>query len=329
MSITYIQTAGMDWIKTLRKDPIPVLLEAAPLPIRYQVMVDILGDTESEDVEALQQNLRKHQPRRKYFAEQNEQGLWPILTPVDKLAPKQILTLQLLRQLEVLHELIELAATNKQEKALLGMREVIRLIAENEFSLRLHQLSQAIYLAFVLKLEGNPIIKQLVRELIGRQNSDGGWSSLPGEPASCIWTTQFFLWCMGHSQKFKKNRSLKKGLGYLRQHLLEPDQSKLLPGMQAWDTLISGTSGLSILTGGSLRYLEVEQLFHDGTRDRKITKRVDWLLDQQLKSGLWPSIVGRDRQGDHLVTLRTLRVLKHFQTLRLLETQHYDDDSDE
>lgn len=322
------KSSDIPWISSLKIDPIPVLLDSAPLPVRYLIHKDILDDTESDDVLALQKNLRKHRPRRKLLSEQDESGLWS-LSPSSQLSEPQRKTLQLLRQLEVLHELLDMTVTGKTERALLGMREVLRLLAENDFELRLHHESQAIYLAIIYGLEGNPIIKELIWDILKRQNSDGGWSSMQGEPGSCVWSTQFFLFAIGHSEKFKKNRTLLKGLSYLRDHRLKEGQSELIPGMQAWDTFHSGYTGLSILGGGSLRSLEVEQLYHDQSRDRKIEKLIDWLLQVQLKTGMWPNIVGRDSMGDAMVSLRVLRVLKHFEGLRVDETQLYDDEDEQ
>ncbi len=315
------------WMASLKKDPIPVLLKAAPLPIRYQVLRDILDDTDSEDLLLLQNNLRKHQPRRKKLGEQNAEGLWPLGGSVKGLNEKQIQTLQFIKQTETLHELSELLVTHKSEKAILGMREVIRYLAEKDLPLRFHHVTQAIYLAISFKLDGNPIIKQLIRDILVQQNPDGGWSSLASEKDSCIWSSLFFLWTMGHSSIFQGNRSVQKGLKYVRENQLLEDQSHLLPGMQAWDTLITGTSGQGLITGGTLRYLETLQLLAGDQRDRKVDKLLDWLMEVQLKSGLWPSIVNRDKQGDHLVTLRVLKVLKHFQTQRVNETLDYEKNS--
>ncbi|MCF6237288.1 MAG: hypothetical protein L3J79_00475 [Candidatus Marinimicrobia bacterium] len=314
----------LPWVVQLKKNAIPILLDAAPLPVRYLVFRDILEDTSSPDFEALQKNLRKHQPRRKKLAAQNSQGLWPIAGSVKGLDGRQIQTMQFLAQVEALHELSELLLTEKSEKAMLGMREVVRYLAEKDLRLRLHPITQAIYLAIHFKLEGSPIIKQLIRDILSEQNADGGWSSLPDDKQSCIWSSLFFLWTMGHSEKFPGNRVLQKGLGYLRENLLMADRSLLLPGLQTWDTLITGSSGLSAITGGSLRYLETLQLYADDRKDRKAEKLLDWLMDIQLKNGLWPSIVGRDRQGDHNVTLRVLKVMKHFQGRRLQEALDYD-----
>lgn len=314
------------WMNNFHKNPITTLLKAAPLPIRYQLVLDVLDDSSSEDFLALQKNLRKHQPRRKILAEQGTNGLWPIDGKTSGLNDAQIQTLQLLKQLEVLQGLLDYSVTGKQEKVMLGMREVLRALAEQDIPLRLHHQAQAIYLAIVYQLEGSPIIKQLIRDIIARQNSDGGWSSLPAESSSCYWSSLFFLWALGQSEKFRENRAIKKGLKYLEGKLLQEGESTLLPGMQVWDTLIAGTSGLSIISGGTLRYLETIKLIDGKNNDRKTYKLLDWLMDAQLKTGLWPSIVGRDRQGDFGVTLRVLKVLKHFQTQRVQETLKYDSD---
>ncbi len=314
------------WMINFKKNPIPILLKAAPLPVRYQLVSDILEDSSSEDFLALQKNLRKHQPRRKLLGEQNADGLWPIDGKTSGLDEAQIQTLQLLKQQEVLHELLGFSVTHKQEKVMLGMREVLRSLAEQKLPLRLHHQSQAIYLAISYHLEGNPIIKQLIRHLIAQQNPDGGWSSLENETSSCYWSSLFFLWTLGQSENFSKNRAIKKGLKYIESKVLQEGESKLLPGMQVWDTLISGTSGLSIISGGTLRYLETIKLIDGNNKERKTYKLLDWLIDAQLKTGLWPSIVGRDKQGDFDVTLRVLKVLKHFQTQRVQETLKYDSD---
>ncbi|NQV30431.1 MAG: hypothetical protein HQ508_06050 [Candidatus Marinimicrobia bacterium] len=311
-------------MRNFKKNPIPMLLKAAPLPIRYQLLVDVLEDSSSEDFLALQKNLRKHQARRKLLADQQPDGLWALGGKTSGLSEHQLQMLQFLKQLEVLHELLDMSVTYKQEKIMLGMREVLRTLAEKDLPLRLHHLTQAIHLAIVYKLEGNPIIKRIVREILARQNADGGWSSLVHENETCIWSTQYFLWTLGQSENFKGNRSLKKGLKYLQSQLLQSGQSKLLPGMQAWDTLISGTSGLSVISGGTLRYLETLQIVDDSARERKTNKLLDWLIDAQLKDGLWPSIVNLDRQGEFSVTLRVLKVLKHFQTQRVQETLNYE-----
>ncbi len=312
------------WMVNFKMNPIPVILKAAPLPVRYQLVTDILEDTTSDDFLALQKNLRKHQPRRKLLAEQNAKGLWPVGGKITGLSDAQIHTLQLLKQQEVLHELLEFSVTHKQEKVMLGMREVLRSLAEQELEMRLHHQSQAVFLAITYQLEGNPIIKELIRDIIARQNSDGGWSSLPDETSSCYWSSLFFVWTLGQSDNFRKNRALKKGLKYLESKVLQEGESILLPGMQVWDTLISGTSGLSIISGGTLRYLETIKLVDSDNKDRKTYKLLDWLIDAQLNTGLWPSIVSRDKQGDFGVTLRVLKVLKHFQSQRVQETLKYD-----
>lgn len=312
------------WLDRLAKNPLPVLLKAAPLPVRYQLLRDVLDDESSEDFLALQKNLRKHEVRRKLLNEQSDLGLWPIAGSTKDLDEKQVQTLQFVTQLETLHELLNLLVTGKQEKVKLGMREVIRYLAENEIPLRIHHLTQAVFLAISFDLDKNPIIKELIRDILRRQNADGGWSSLPGETDSCIWSSLFILWTLGHSETFRRNRSLKKGIQYVEANLLSGDHSRLLPGMQPWDTLISGTHGLSILSGGTLRYLETVQLYAGEKRSRKAEKLLDWLIHTQLKTALWPSIVSRDKQGDHVVTLRVLKVVKHFESQRINQTMNFD-----
>jgi len=314
------------WLTTIKRDPISILFKAAPLPIRYQLLTDIFEDSSSDDFLALQQNLRKHKPRRKLLADQNEEGLWPIDGNTSGLSEPQLQTLQRLKQQEVLHELLDFSVTHKQEKTQLGMREVLRSLAEQTLDMRLHHQTQAIFLAITYQLEGSPIVKQLIRDLIAQQNSDGGWSSMPAEKESCYWSTVFFLWTIGQSKNFRENRAIKKGLKYLQDRVLQEGESKLMPGMQVWDTLISGTSGLSIIAGGTLRYLETIQIIDVNNSDRKTYKLLDWLIDAQLKTCLWPSIVGRDRQGEFGVTLRVLKVLKHFQTQRVAESRKYESD---
>jgi len=323
MTVDVRDLGHFPWLAALSRNPLPTLLDAAPLPIRFQILKDLLDDQQSADFLSLQQNLRKHQPRRKLLAAQDAQGRWPIGSSTRGLQPDQLATLQFIRQMEVLHELAELQTTRKQHKAELGMREVIRYLAATpDQQLRLHHYIQAIYLALRYELFGNPIIKQLVWELLKHQNADGGWSSLAGEPSD-YWTTLWLVNTLGTAAQFQKNRSLRKALKYLSEHYLHGDQSRLLPGLPAWDTLLSGTQGLAVLSGGSLRLLETLQLYETETIDRLQDKLISWLTDIQLKNGLWPSIVKRDRQGDHGVSLRVLKALKHFYEQRQVLTAAY------
>lgn len=300
----------------LAVNPVPILMQAAPLAIRFQVLRDLLGQEGSEDYSSLQRNLRKQQARRKLMNEQGGQGLWPLPGDFHQLSEEQRETLQFIHQLEVLNTLLDLMVTQKQEKVRQGMEAVLAYLERPSESLRMHHLVHAIYLATVFQLDSRPVIKQLIWTLLKRQNVDGGWTSLEGESASCIWTSLFFLWTLGQGDHSQANRTIQKGLEYLEASLLRPDQSQLIPGMQAWDTLISGTQGLAVLGGGTLRYLEMIQLLNPEELPRKSRKLLKWLTDIQLKNGLWPAIAHRDKKGDFGVTLRVLKVLKHFQLRR-------------
>jgi hypothetical protein len=102
---------------------------------------------------------------------------------------------------------------------------------------------------------------------------------------------------------------LTNALEYVQSNRLGVGLSPLLPDIQAWDHLHTGSQGLNVIQGGTLRVLEARALL--GLKlDRPARKMFNWLQDQQLPNGHWPAIAGRDKHGDEWVTLRVLKLYR-------------------
>jgi len=297
-------------------------MSSGSLPVRFFLFRDILDDDSSEDYNALKRNLRKHKPRRSLLARQNAEGLWPLEMSTKGLAPQQVQTLQILQQLEKLHELVDLGITRKQEKVQSQLVYLIRKMdKDGRLPGRFYHHAQAVYLFIVLGLEGNEHADKAIHYLLDAQQPNGAWSTdHPGESddQSCLWTTMFILWALTQSSKLRHRQEVTEGIDYLVTNILAPDQSSILPGIQAWDQFYTGYSGQAMLHGGTLRLLETLAMA-EWPIDRKIRKLLDWLEAQQLRNGHWPSIAGRDRRGDEAVTLRVLRVFKYYAKHRFVD----------
>ncbi|MCK4689060.1 MAG: hypothetical protein KAT41_02070, partial [Candidatus Marinimicrobia bacterium] len=65
-----------------------------------------------------------------------------------------------------------------------------------------------------------------------------------------------------------------------------------------------------LFRGGTLRFVETLSNLPDTYDHPKSKKAVNWLIDNQLPSGLFPAIAGKSTQGDYNVTLRVITALK-------------------
>jgi len=313
-----------EWLDGLRADPVKVLKREADLPERFFLMRDVLRDNYSEAYEGVKKNLRKFRPRRLLMQQQSEAGSWPITTPIKGLSPEQLKILQFLRQTEVLHRLYDYTATLSQERVKSGMVQLIRNLdtTSGAFPGNLPQHAHALLVTGLYGLQGNPLIKQAQLYTFHQQRKDGGWldpAYLPVEMdeskvASCIWTTMILTYAISLSPDMRKRAGARRAVEFLFDHLLQENSTTLLQDPSAWDQLAYGYSGVGILHGGSLRFLEILMQMQ-WPLEKRVWKLLDWLKSVQLSSGLWPAIVKNAQSGDAMVTVRVLRVMKYFTTL--------------
>lgn len=305
------------WVRALPKDPIKLLLDSASLPVRFFVFRDVLNDTSSDDFHALKRNLRTHQPRRLILNAQNGDMIWPLSTDLKGLSEEQVETLSFLLQLENLNELLDLGITRKQERVQVVLVHLLKQMDEDgRFPGRFFHQVQAVHLMHAFELEGSQHLERALRYILRSQTRSGAWSADHDSQEECLWTSLYTLWMLSQVKRLSTGKIFKSGSEYVFKNLLAPDKSTILPGLQQWDQLYTGYSGRAILHGGTLRVLET--MAQAGVPlDRKLRKLLDWLEVQQLRNGHWPTIAGRDRRGDEMVTLRVLKVFRHYAPERI------------
>ena len=313
-----------EWLTNLRANPVAAVKKQGELPERFFLMRDILRDNYSETYEGVNKNLRKYRTRRLLLQQQDKDGMWPITAPTKNLTPEQIRILQFLRQTEVLHRLYDLTTTLSQEKAKHGMVQLLKNLDEatGAFPGNLPQHAHALAVSAMYGLDGNPLVKQAFWYVFHHQRKDGGWldsayissDHADTDLSSCIWTTMLIAYAISLSPAMRKRSGAKRAVEFLFEHLLEDNSTSLLQDASAWNQLAYGYSGVGILHGGTLRFLEI--LAHmQWPLEKRVWKLLDWLKSIQLQDGLWPAVVNNSQSGDPLVTVRVLRVMKYFTTL--------------
>ncbi|MCF7800883.1 MAG: hypothetical protein K9N34_02570 [Candidatus Marinimicrobia bacterium] len=318
------KTAFQDWLNSLRADPILAVKKQGDLPQRFFLMRDVLHDTYTDVYEGVKKNLRKYRSRRLLMQQQTAEGLWPVTISTNNLTPQQIQILQFVQQTETLHRLYDYTATLSQERVKRGMVELLKNLDETSgaFPGNLLQHAHALLVAALYGLDGNPLVKKAYLYAFHQQRKDGGWlDSAYLEPdqdetfvASCLWTTMLLTHAISLSPTMRKRAGTTRAVEFLFQHLLEPNATTLLKDPSAWDHLSYGYSGISVLHGGTLRFLEIlTQL--NWPLEKRLWKLLDWLKSIQLADGLWPALVKNSKSGDPLVTVRVLKVMKHFTEL--------------
>lgn len=84
----------------------------------------------------------------------------------------------------------------------------------------------------------------------------------------------------------------------------------MFPEADSWSFLHTDYSDNGLFRGGTLRFIEALAPFADLHDHPNFRKAVNWMLDQQLSTGLFPAVVGKSREGDFAVTLRFVTALK-------------------
>ncbi|MCF7797399.1 MAG: hypothetical protein K9N11_04595 [Lentisphaeria bacterium] len=313
--------AFQNWLASLRADPIRAVKKQGDLPQRFLLMRDVQRDTYSDVYEGVKKNLRKYRPRRLLMQQQTEDGLWPVTVPEKNLNSEQLQILQFVQQTEVLHRLYDYTTTLSQERVKRGMVELLKNLDETSgaFPGNLPQHAHALLVAALYGLDGNPMVKQAYLYVFHRQRKDGGWLDPAylesGEDEkvspSCIWTTMLLTYAISLSPSMCKRTGATRAVEFLFQHLLKPNATTLLQDPSAWDHLSYGYSGVSVLHGGTLRFLEI-LVQMNWPLEKRVWKLLDWLKSIQLPDGLWPAMVKNPKSGDPMVTVRILKVMKYF-----------------
>lgn len=303
------------WLKFLKTDPLPVLLDHAPLPIRYLTALRF-QPKDKELLEALKRELQEFKPRLKLIRSQQPDGTWA--TNISSSIEEQQKALQFLQQVKNLGQLLHWGCTIEEPAVQKGVIALLKSQKpDGKFPLLLHHQGLVLWLLVQYGLAGNPFVEKGFRWLIKRQRPDGGWISptlLPeGESIktakSGIWTTLIICQALSSHSRLRHSESTLKAAGFLLENYLQPNHTNFLPEPDAWDHLYMDYSDNGMFRGGTLRFVEALYNLKEAQSHPHFKKAIKWLCEQQLPSGLLPAIVHKSQQGDYGVTLRFITVL--------------------
>lgn len=307
------------WLKMLKRDPLPLLVEDAPLPVKYFSVERFLPE-EHALLESLRQELQNYRPRVKLLNSQQADGLWQLHQnyPVEEQQKAMLFLLQLKNMGQLLSY-----GCSRDIPAI--QRGIIALLKnqkpDGKFSLLLHHQGLALWILVSYGLAGNPFVEKGFRWLIKRQRQDGGWLSptmLPeGESfktaRSGIWTTMIICQALSIHSRLRKSEVAQRAASFLLDNYLRPNHTTLFPEPDAWNYLYMDFTDNGMFRGGTLRFVEALLPIKETHTHPNFKKAIKWLIEQQLPSGLFPAIAGRSQQGDYGVTLRVLTVLKELE----------------
>ena len=305
-----------NWLKLLKIDPIPILLKKAPLPVMYATAERFFPE-ETELLSKLQQEFQNYKPRVKLLNSQQPDGLW-------KLDKKYIIeerrkAMLFLQQLKNMAQLLDFGCTKEMPAIQKGIITLLKMQKpDGKFPLLYHHHGFALWLLVKYGLSGNPFVEKGFRWIAKRQRPDSGWLSASMVPSnvsvkslkSGIWTTLFVCQAFSVHTRLRKSSTCQNASKFVLDNFLEPNTTTLFPEPDAWNYLYVDYTENGLFRGGTLRFVETLSNLPDTYDHPKSKKAVNWLIDNQLPSGLFPAIAGKSTQGDYNVTLRVITALK-------------------
>ena len=304
------------WVHLLKNDPVPVLLKKAPLPVRYATAVRFTPD-DAELLDALKKDLINYKPREYLFKNQLADGHWKLEKKYN--IEERNRAMSFLQQLKNMTQLHDLGCTKDLPPIQKGIIALLKAQKpDGKFPLLLHQHGYALWLLAQYKLIGNPFVEKGYRWLAKRQRSDGGWISPSIVPTgvslkttkSGIWTTLFALQAFSVHSRLRHSDVCQKAATFVLDNFLERSHTTLFPEADSWSFLHTDYSDNGVFRGGTLRFIEALAPLAELHDHPNVRKAVNWMLDQQMSTGLFPAVVGKSKEGDYTVTLRFLTALK-------------------
>ena len=304
------------WVHLLKNDPVPVLLKKAPLPVCYATAVRFTPD-DAELLDALKKDLINYKPREYLFKNQLADGHWKLEKKYN--IEERNRAMSFLQQLKNMTQLHDLGCTKDLPPIQKGIIALLKAQKpDGKFPLLLHQHGYALWLLAQYKLIGNPFVEKGYRWLAKRQRSDGGWISPSIVPTgvslkttkSGIWTTLFALQAFSVHSRLRHSDVCQKAATFVLDNFLERSHTTLFPEADSWSFLHTDYSDNGVFRGGTLRFIEALAPLAELHDHPNVRKAVNWMLDQQMSTGLFPAVVGKSKEGDYTVTLRFLTALK-------------------
>jgi len=305
-----------NWLKMVKTDPLPVLLQKAPLPIQMKTARRFFpGDQDL--LEKLNLKLDAYPQREKLLKAQQPDGTWKLTGKYQIEEHKK--GMQFLQQLQRMTQLCDYACTKENpfvQKALIGLLKMQK--PDGKFPLLFHHHAYALMLLIRFGLLGNPFVEKGFRWIAKRQRKDGGWLSPSMVPSnvsvrttkSGIWTTLLVFEAFSHHSRLKNSATTQKATEFVLENYLEHNHTSLFAEKDAWSFLYTDYSDSGLFRGGTLRFVEALAPLPEVYDHPNFKKAIDWLIEQQLPSGLFPAIAGRSKEGDFGVTFRVAAALK-------------------
>ena len=310
-----MSTVKKSWLKTLKIDPLPVLIEQAPLPVSYSAAKSFLPRN-TDLLERLGQNLIHYKPRVKLLNAQQPDGQWKLSTHFT--VEEHQKAMLFLRQLQNMTELLHYGCTREMVPIQKGLIALLKnQKPDGKFPLLFHHQGQVLWLLARYGLAGNPFVEKGYRWLAKRQRPDGGWLSPStvssgktlNNVRSSVWTTVIITQAFTNHSRHRKSTHTERSAQFLLENYLQSDTTALFPEPDAWNYLYNDFTDNGLFRGGTLRFLEALAPMSAVHAHPNFRKALDWLIDQQLPNGLFPHISGKDQQGSYEVTLRVMQVL--------------------
>jgi len=308
----------LDFLQILKIDPVPYMMDEAPPHIRYHLLRYVYGlSEESDQLEALRQECRSAGQFRRIISGIDEEGLWE---PEEQFSSEQKqFGIQFFTQVRRLHELFDLGGTREVDAIRNGIIALMKMQhSDGKFPLFYQHQGYALWVLMQYGMQGNPFVDRGMRWLLRRQRADNGWLHTvqvpPGENQekypSCIWTTCHAVWPLVYHNVYYKDDRTRAGIQYLLDHFLQKNHTRFFQSPDAWDYLYMGYDNNGPFRGGTLKLLDIAAEGGFDTSNKVVKKAAHWLRDQQLRTGFFPAVAGKDNEGDYMVTVRALNVLR-------------------
>ncbi len=313
-----------DWIKVLKVNPIPKILDSGKPADILSVHLNILViDRKTEHFRKLEKAVNHQEKLQKLFRDQAKFSDEKLEISKSKTEVQEGLHFH--KQLSLTHHLMQLGGRRYYGP----VRDVILALMkyqreDGRFPLLYHHHAHACWLLLKLGLEGNRILDRAIFWIVNRQREDGGWLHRSMTPTgkeyenveSCLWTTAEVLQMLTHRNIYVSKDVSKQACEFLLDRVLYKNSTSFFTSEDTWDHLATSIKGNAMFLGGTLKVLESVVRCGYNPTDQRVKKMYNWLLDQQMDNGLFPAIAGKIPIASYSVTVRALEVVKMLETTR-------------